>query len=233
MIPAPSFRYSRVVDLSRPLIPDPDQHPWVRYEVQLDNIVDDPESAPPSGRWYVVTRIAMSGHAGTHVEAPLHAMAQGPSVGDLPIEHFFGEALILDLRHAPWSEPIEQPDLEAAARQAGGIQPDDIVFFYFDWDGRSTAGGHPPYPSPEALSWLVDQGIKLLGIDSPGLEVPGNKALVNHHLLFDRGIPLIESLANLAELRAPRVYVFAQPLPAQGADSIPLRILAFEGLPDE
>ena len=233
MIPAPSFRYSRVVDLSLPLTPNPDQHPWVRYDVRVESIIDEPAAAPPSGRWYVVSQIAMSSHAGTHVEAPLHAAEHGPSVGDLPVERFFGEAIVVDLRGAAWSEPIGLSALEAAARQAGGVQSGDIAFLHFDWEGRSAAGGHPPYPAPEALNWLVGQGIKLLGIDSPGLEVPGDRALPHHHILFDRGIPLIESVANLAELRASRVYVFAQPLPADGADAIPLRILAFEGLPNE
>ena len=59
----------------------------------------------------------------------------------------------------------------------------------FDWAGRSSGGGYPPYPTPAALTWLVEQGLKLLGIDTPGLELPGNPALINHHLLFDHGIP--------------------------------------------
>ena len=50
----------------------------------------------------------------------------------------------------------------------------------------------------------IEKGIKLLGIDSPGFEVPGNKALVNHHTLFDRDIPLIESLVNLDQLQVSR-----------------------------
>jgi kynurenine formamidase len=79
------------------------------------------------------------------------------------------------------------------------------------------------------LQWLVARGIKLLGIDSPGLEVQGDQGLTNHHILFDRGIPLIESLANLDALQSARVYVFALPLPAHGTDAIPLRVLAFEG----
>jgi len=172
----------------------------------------------------------MSGHAGTHVEAPLHAVQDGASIGELAVERFFGEAVILDFSDVPWSAAVEIARLEAAAREAGGIRPDDIAFIRFDWDRRApTEGGQPPYPTPEALRWLVNQGIKLLGIDSPGLEVPGSRALVNHHILFDRGIPLIESLAHLEDLRASRVYVFAQPLPAFGTDAIPLRVLAFEG----
>ena len=89
------------------------------------------------------------------------------------------------------------------------------------WERR---GGELPYPATEALQWLVDRGIKLLGID-----IPGDRRLPNHHLLFANGIPLIEWLGNLDQLQQPRVYVFAQPLPATQTDAIPLRVLAFEG----
>lgn len=87
----PTFHYNRIVDLSRPLVPSEGQHPWVRFETQVDSIVSEPETAPASGRWYVVTQIGMSGHAGTHVEAPLHAVKNGAAVGELPVEQFFGD----------------------------------------------------------------------------------------------------------------------------------------------
>ena len=88
---------------------------------------------------------------------------------------------------------------------------------------------YPPYPSTAALCWLVEAGVKLVGIDTPGLDIPGDRSLPNHHLLFAHGIPLIESLDRLGDLRQPRVYLFAQPLPAAETDAIPLRVLAFEG----
>lgn len=226
---APAFGYRRCVDLSRPLVPGGEQHPWFRYETRTESIVDAVDEVPASGGWYVVTQIAMSGHAGTHVEAPLHAVETGSDVGQVEVERFFGEAAILDLSDTPLSESFDKKRLEAAAQPAGGIRPDDIVFMKFDWDRRRAEGAHPPYPEPEALEWLVGQGIKLLGIDSPGLEVPGCRELLNHHILFDRDIPLIESLANLEQLQDSRVYVFALPLPASGTDAIPLRVLAFEG----
>jgi arylformamidase len=226
---APAFRYDHVVDLSRPLVPSGNQHPWFRYETKVESIVTDPSTAPPGGRWYVVTQIGLSAHAGTHVEAPFHAVENGADVGALGVERFFGEAAILDLSDVRWAAPFDLACLQAAAERAGGVKDGDIVFLRFDWDRRSgDNGGHPPYPEPDALRWLVDQGIKLLGIDSPGLEVPGHRDLPNHHLLFDRGIPLIESLAHLEDVRTSRVYVFAQPLPAYGTDAIPLRVLAFE-----
>ncbi|HEV8635239.1 MAG TPA: cyclase family protein [Chloroflexota bacterium] len=227
---APVFRYRRVVDLSRRLVPGRSEHPWTRFDTRVESIVADPTSTPAEGRWYVVTQLALSGHAGTHVEAPYHALADGATVGALPVDRWFGQAVVLDLSDAPWSAPVELARLQHAAARAGGIRSGDIVFLRFDWDLRSTAnGGYPPYPATEALRWLVDQGIKLLGIDSPGLEVPGDRSLVNHRTLFERGIPLIESLTDLDRLGSSRVYVFAVPPPAVGTDAMPLRVLAFEG----
>ena len=209
-----------MVDLSRPLVPQ--EHPWVRYQAQVESIAKEGQG------WYVVGQLQLSGHAGTHVEAPLHAVEQGLDVGRLPVEAFFGEAAILDLSAAPGATPVPLAALQEAARLAGGVRWGDIVFVHFGWDRRG-GGQYPPYPTTEALGWLVDQGIKLLGIDSPGLEIEGDPHLPNHRLLFGRGIPLIESLAHLDELGPGRCYVFAQPLPAEGVDAVPLRVLAFEG----
>lgn len=228
-----TLHFERVVDLSRPLHSGEHQHPWFHYDARVESIVADPESVPPWGRWYVVTQLALSGHAGTHVEAPLHAVAGGASIGELPVEQFFGEAAILDLSHVPSAEPIDLACLQAAVESAGGVRSGDIVFLRFDWDRRVDQPGgppeYPPYPTTQALQWLVDQGAKLVGIDSPGLEVRGNPALPNHHALLDRGVPLIESLVNLDALRQSRVFVFAVPVPAFGTDAMPLRVLAFEG----
>ena len=168
----------------------------------------------------------MGGHAGTHVEAPLHAIENGTGIIDLDLERFFGEAIVLDLSEEAQGKALSPEQLQRAAAPGGGVRPGDITFFRFDWDKR---GGELPYPSTDALRWLVEQGIKLLGIDTPGLDIPGDRSLPNHHLLFTNGIPLIESLDHLDQLQRPRVYVFAQPLPAAETDAIPLRVLAFEG----
>ena len=128
---------------------------------------------------------------------------------------------MLDLSNCPQGAPLAAEYLQRAAEPGGGVQPGDIALFYFGWERR---GGELPYPATEALQWLVDRGIKLLGID-----IPGDRRLPNHHLLFANGFPLIEWRGNLDQLQQPRVYVFAQPLPATQTDAIPLRVLAFEG----
>ena len=215
----PSFRYSRMLDLSRSITPC--DHRFVHYRTSVVEVDD-----PPSDRWYITTSLEMGGHAGTHVEAPLHAIENGTGIIDLDLERFFGEAIVLDLSEEAQGKALSPEQLQRAAAPGGGVRPGDITFFRFDWDKR---GGELPYPSTDALRWLVEQGIKLLGIDTPGLDIPGDRSLPNHHLLFTNGIPLIESLDHLDQLQRPRVYVFAQPLPAAETDAIPLRVLAFEG----
>jgi kynurenine formamidase len=42
------------------------------------------------------------------------------------------------------------------------------------------------------------------------------------------GICLIEQVANLNRLTLPRVTVFALPVPIQGLDSFPIRMIALE-----
>ncbi|MCY3762707.1 MAG: cyclase family protein [Gemmatimonadetes bacterium] len=157
---APAFNYSRVVDLSRPLDTGPDQHPWFRYETDIESIVSDPESAPPEGRWYVVTTLRLSGHAGTHVEAPLHAVENGASVGEVPVERFFGEAVVLDLTEVPWGRPLEPEVVQEAAAKAGGVRRGDILFMHFDWDRRKAAeqGTRSPRPKPWSGWWPRTSG---------------------------------------------------------------------------
>ena len=208
-----------MLDLSRPITPC--DHRFVHYRTSVVEV-----DAPPSDRWYITTSLEMGGHAGTHVEAPLHAIENGTGIIDLDLERFFGEAIVLDLSEEAQGKALSPEQLQRAAAPGGGVRPGDITFFRFDWDKR---GGELPYPSTDALRWLVEQGIKLLGIDTPGLDIPGDRSLPNHHLLFTNGIPLIESLDHLDQLQRPRVYVFAQPLPAAETDAIPLRVLAFEG----
>ena len=217
----PTFDYRHMVDLSRPIVPSEGR--FTHYRTGVDTI-----DQPPTDRWYIATYIEMGGHAGTHVEAPLHAVEGGAGIAEVEVERFFGEAIVLDLSEAPLGQAMLPELLQRAAEPGGGVKSGDIALMRFDWDRRSGGGAYPPHPSTQALRWLVEAGVKLVGIDTPGLDIRGDRSLPNHHLLFAHGIPLIESLDRLSEL-LPRVYVFAQPLPVANSDAVPLRVLAFVG----
>jgi len=124
--------------------------------------------------------------------------------------------------------------IQEAVAKAGGMEKDDIVFCRFDFDKYYDQDNHPKAPcfTAEAVQWLVDQGMKMMGVDTGGIELPSRDPRApkqyNHHLLMDRGIPLIENLAHLDQLSRSRVTVFAFPVAVRKLDSFPLRVVALE-----
>jgi kynurenine formamidase len=138
--------------------------------------------------------------------------------------------MILDMRALPRSSAVSVAQVKSAAEQAGGIHKGNIVFcnlggaaFYGTEQYRLT-----PYFVPEAIAWLVAQGMKMMGVDATGVEVPGSEEHVNHRTLFENNVPLIENLANLNGLRQSRVEVFALPIAVRGLEAFPLRVIAIE-----
>jgi kynurenine formamidase len=182
------------------------------------------------GQWYIMHNISMVSHIGTHIEAPYHLLKSQADLAGLPLEKLMGEALLLDLRRCPRKSVISPREVQDASAKAGGIRPGDIVFcnlgsapFY-----GTEEYGMSPYFSPGAIQWLVDRGMKLMGVDASGVEVPGSEDHVNHSALFTKGIPLIENLANLDQLSRIRFLVYAFPVAVSGLEAFPLRVVAVE-----
>ncbi len=182
------------------------------------------------GQWYIMHNLRMVTHSGTHIECPYHINQDGWDVASVPLERLIGEAVVLDLRGMPPKAEISLRQIQAAAEKAGGIHPGDFVLFHTGWDRHY--GTHEysrcPYPSPEAVRWLVELGVALTGIDTEGAEVPGSEHHVNHHAMLDRGVPHLENLCNMAALRKPRVVLFAAPVAIAGLESMPVRVVALE-----
>ena len=88
-----------------------------------------------------------------------------------------------------------------------------------------------PYLSVEAAAWLAERKVKLVAMDVPtpdqpeATRAPGFDWPV-HHLLLGRGILVAEHLANLNQVVGRRFRAFAFPLPIQGSDGSPARIVA-------
>ena len=104
----PTFSYSRMIDLSWPI--EPSEGRLIHYRTARVDVDD-----PPSDRWYITTSLELGGHAGTHVEGPLHAIEGGDTISDLDVERFFGEAIVLDLSSCPQGKPLAPKYLQRAA----------------------------------------------------------------------------------------------------------------------
>jgi arylformamidase len=212
MIPA-----GRVVDLTHVLLPGKEQY---TLEVSRRNERHGPEGD-------IMSTVYMWSHVGTHVEAPLHFLATGGDTASIPIERLMGPAIVLDFRHKAVNEPIDFQEIQAAGEVEVG---DRVLIMTGRQDQYRTPQSHDrPYITEEAMRWLVeDRRINCLGTDSSGFEVRGVTHYPNHRLLNEAGIPVLECLTNLVELRHQRVYLIALPWPVRGLDACPVRAIGIE-----
>jgi arylformamidase len=212
-----SIPKGRIVDLTHVLQPFKEQY---TLEVAQRGKRQGPEGD-------IMSVVYMWSHVGTHVEAPLHFLTDGGDAASLPVEKLMGPASVLDFRNKGVNEAITLEEMQAA----GDIQVGDRVL---TMTGRHTQYRTPqshdrPYITEEAVRWLVeDRKINCLGTDSSGFEVRGVSHHPNHRLLNNAGVPVLECLNNLVELRQQRIFLIALPWPVIGLDACPVRAIAIE-----
>jgi len=202
----------RVVDLSYVVVP-PGTHERP-YVVQRGRLADFA---------YKFDIIRTHSHVGTHVETPAHFYPGGRDATDLPLETFYGRAVLLDV-----ADPAEAQEIDGAFldRHLGDIiRLGDIVVC------RNSASEPAPQPclTPEAAVWLRDHEVKLVGIGtdfSLGATITAARAL--HDILMSRDGCLVEFLDNLGELRRREFFFMALPFKCAQVDSAPARAIAIE-----
>jgi len=240
----------RIIDLSVSLdveVKEPFP-PKIRYEAHEEGAVNaaklfglQPEDFPDSKAWAVET-ITLTTHTGTHVDAPWHyapTTAGEPSrtIDQLPLEWFYGDGVLLDFSDIPKGYEISVNDLTHKLAEINyQLKPYDIVLIRSDADKRvyeadyyqSHAG-----VSAEATHWLIDQGIKVMGTDGWGWDIPFHLQAADykqnpregvlwaaHFVGKEKEYCQIEKLANLDQLPQPygfKVAVF--PVKIKGASA--------------
>jgi arylformamidase len=216
--------FKKIIDLSHPLRPGREARQLKIEEIPATDIT----GAPSEQERYIMHRVEMDNHIGTHMEVPYHVFEDGADLARTPLEQLAGEAVILDLRGHSAGEGIPPEEVQHAAEQAGGVGQGDIAFCMTGWS--QYYGGEqydePPFLTREAVRWLVSRGIKMLGIDTRGSMDPAFPDRQNHLPLFEAGIVYVENLAHLEAVPESRVTVVALPPAIEGLEGFPVRVVA-------
>jgi kynurenine formamidase len=186
----------------------------------------------PEGNSGASEVITLSPHGGTHLDAPWHywPTSEGmPSktIDQIPLEWCYSDGVVLDLTHKKAGEEIDTKDIEEALeRLQYKLEPFDIVLVM---TGASKHYGQKDYMNlhpgvtREATLWMIDQGIKVMGIDAWGWDRPfevmvkelrqGKKEKLwpAHYAGKEKEYCHLENLSNLEKIPRPfgfRVAVF-------------------------
>ncbi|MGH2390618.1 MAG: cyclase family protein, partial [Chloroflexota bacterium] len=165
-----------------------------------------------------------------------------PRAEGIPLEYCYGPGVVLDLSHIGPGQTIGVDDAaEALARTGYDLQPLDIVLIRTDAARYRTEPRYltdHPGMSKEAVHWLLDREIKMMGIDAIGFDVPVPRMFERrtfweaHMVMLEREYYHLENLINLDQIPITHGFtVSVLPIPYRGASAAPVRAVAI--LPDE
>jgi kynurenine formamidase len=226
----------KIIDLSVPLEDSPSEP----QNVEVIHVAHDKGVASmatafgcdgedlPDGLGWAVDTLTLSTHAGTHVDAPWHyaPVSEGKTartIEDMPLEWFFGDGVVIDVRHKPRGSVVEVEDLKTVLQKIDyTLSPGNIVLIQ---TGTDKLWGKPEYfesgcgMTRASTLWLTEQGIRVMGTDAWGWDRPfwaikeefektkDKQVLWGAHFAgIEKEYCHIEKLANLDKL--PRPYGF-------------------------
>jgi arylformamidase len=161
----------------------------------------------------------MGSHTGTHVDAPVHMIKGGKRLSDFDVSVFIGNASVFEI---------------PSVRSVG---PNELA--RFDWTGvervllkteNSKLWQDPKfhedfvYLEPEGAQFLVDRGIRLVGIDYLSIDKFHSEHHPSHFVLLTKDIVILEGL-NLNAVPAGTYSMSALPLNLKDADGAPTRVI--------
>lgn len=250
-------RTLRIIDLSdrlenatAPFEPSPHQIAYLKPE-QSPEVVLGKRGIPldvwPGGLGWATEVVTIPTHAGTHIDAPAHYGpradgARARTIDEVPLNWCAGDGVLLDFTGKAAGDGISAEDVSAElARIAYALKPLDIVLVRTD---ASRFFKEPGYETRHAgltrgaTEYLVDRGVKLIGIDAWGLDRPFDVMLSRHgqgqarfweaHLLGrEKEYCQIEKLCNLSDIPCATGFtVLALPIKLAEASAGWARVVA-------
>lgn len=166
-----------------------------------------------------VSSVEFGSHTGTHVDAARHFFDDGQTVDQIPLETLMGPALVLEFGddvRAVGRADLEKKGLDGAkrvllkTRNSGYLTQDPA--FHQDYT----------YLAPDGAEFIVERGVKLVGIDYLSIEQFHSGHHLTHLTLLRAGVVIVEGL-NLDGVPPALYELCCLPLKLAGVDGAPAR----------
>jgi kynurenine formamidase len=234
------FPNSRLIDLSVPLENEAVSEPlpgtihYVDHQTegraQMEQFfgVTPDDLVWSNGEGWAIEEVRMITHTGTHVDAPYHYGRESggqpaKKIDEVPLEWCFAPGVVMDVRHVePGSEITVDHLREILDRIEYSLKPRDIVLLQTGADKRIDSKDYFRQPGlgRDGVLWLVEQGIKVIGIDAYTLDRPfadmvgdfkrtgdGRHIWPAHFAGISSEYCQIEKLANLDQIPQPHGFM--------------------------
>lgn len=175
------------------------------------------------------SRIVLGSHSATHMDAPLHFIngAHGVDKNDLNI--CVGPVSCVDFRNIGVRGIVSLNDVR-------NLKITSRMLFVFGWFKNWKTNEFYkdfPYFSAEAITFLIEQGMKLMALDTPspdtGSAINEKDDSPNHKILLHSDVIIVEYLCNTDKINFNKKYeIIALPLKILDCDGSPSRVILRE-----
>ncbi len=174
------------------------------------------------GDAYNLTRLYMSVHQGTHIDAPLHFLENGNSTDHFPLEAMVGPVQVVQVDDS--IDLITKTVLERCA-----IRTDCKRILFKTRNSKYWKNGdrtfHKDYCgiNSDGARYLAGLGLRLVGMDYLSVS-PMSDLEEPHRILMRKGVVILETL-NLSEVTPGMYNLYCLPLKLVGTEGSPARVI--------
>ncbi|AUP81109.1 cyclase family protein [Flavivirga eckloniae] len=249
----------KVVDLSKPIQYNKNDPWFMKVKIKhkphkkaklLLRFLGLPLKLFPKGftGWADDTIQKMGVHSTTHIDAPWHYSPtcngeRSKTIDEIPLDLCYAEGVVIDMAHKADFDAITVKDIETFLEKNDLTIKEGMIVLIKT--GRDKFNGSKNFHevgtgmSAEATEWLINKGIKVMGIDAWGWDLPlpylikKAKETSNSELFWEAHLVgqrkeywHMEQLVNLDALPYTGFKVAVFPLKIVGASAAPARVVA-------
>jgi arylformamidase len=207
----------KIYDVSLPIVSGGVVYP------QNSPIEIAPIKSVAAGGSSTISRISFGSHTATHVDAQSHFIDGGTAVDEIPLEALIGPAKLIRF-------PDDVMAITAAHLRSVSLSGQTRVLFATRnsvFNREATFVEDFTYVAPDAAEYLVDQGVRLVGVDYLSIEQFHSGHGRTHKTLLGAGVVIVEGL-QLSEPAAGMYELLCLPLRLKGLDGAPARAILRE-----
>ena len=172
----------------------------------------------------------MCSQSGTHIQGPHYFLEFGNQIADFPLSSFEGVALLIDIEKR--GVDTNRDDL-ATKLGTDSVSNEILVLRTGHMEEIIASGSNDPMKRPglslDAAAYLAeDCGVKMIAIDSIGVESRATENYEVNRFLCEKKVLLLEGLINLKEVKSRRFFLEAFPLKIRGVEGTPCRAIIKE-----
>ena len=179
-----------------------------------------------AGTEFHIGKIEMVGNTGTYIDSPFHRYAGGKDLAGLPLSSVAGLQGLVVRQTQRASRAIDADVFKTFPVR------DKAVLVHTGWDRHWRTDRYAedhPFLTRAAARMLVEEGARLVGIDSFNIDDASDGTRPAHTQLLAADIPIVEHLCNLHSLPDNDFVFFAVPVKVRNFGSFPVRAFAMTG----